>query len=127
VNNFDYTAVDTLDEWIYYIKNSNLPQGFWAKGLNGVAAQLIKETMSKQEQQDYAMFLDKLTVTQESLEATLMDAMEKGIITGIPQGEYLKARAAASKMIAKGYNDEEIADITGLTLEQIAVIRKEIN
>ena len=34
VNDFDNHAVDTLDEWIYVLKNSEVPDGFSARGLD---------------------------------------------------------------------------------------------
>lgn len=56
---------------------------------------------------------------------------QKGIAIGeekgIPKGEFLKAHSAACKMILKGYDNAEIADITGLTFDQIEAIRKELN
>lgn len=52
---------------------------------------------------------------------------EKGITKGITQGEFLKAKAIASKMIVKGYDNTEIMDISGLTLDQVEAIRKEMN
>jgi len=33
VNNFNNIATDTLDEWVYFLKNSELQEGFKAKGL----------------------------------------------------------------------------------------------
>ena len=33
VNNFDDNAKDTLDEWIYFLKNSEIKQEFSAKGI----------------------------------------------------------------------------------------------
>lgn len=119
VNNFDDVATDTLDEWIYYLKNSNLPQTFRAKGLSGVEVQLKRDNMSKQEQQDYELFLEKLTVTQESLEATRMDAMEKG--------DNRRARSAAAKLVLRGFINADIADITGLSMDEIEEIRRGLN
>lgn len=102
-----------------YLKNSNLPQTFRAKGLSGVEVQLIRDNMSKQEQQDYELFLEKLTVTQESLEATRMDAMEKG--------DNRRARSAAAKLVLRGFINEDIADITGLSMDEIGEIRRGLN
>ena len=75
--------------------------------------------MSKQEQQDYELFLEKLTVTQESLEATRMDAMEKG--------DNRRARSAAAKLVLRGFINEDIADITGLSMDEIGEIRRGLN
>ena len=34
VNQFDDLAKDTLDQWIYYLKNDKIKKEFTAKGLN---------------------------------------------------------------------------------------------
>ncbi len=82
-------------------------------------SQLKKDIMSQQEQQDYALFLEKLTVTKESLEATRLDAMEKGI--------NLNARSSTAKLIVRGFSNEDIADITGLSMDEIKEIRRGLN
>jgi hypothetical protein len=52
------------------------------------------------------------------------DGMEKGIEKGIKKGEKrgekIKAVEIATRLKAKGFDDENIAEVTGLTLEEIA-------
>lgn len=48
VNNFDDVASSTLDEWIYYLENNELPAQYKAKGLQQVAEQLKFDDMSPQ-------------------------------------------------------------------------------
>ena len=45
----------------------------------------------------------------------------------IREGEHEQAKFSAGKLLIRGLSNEDIADITGLEIEEIAAIRKEIN
>ena len=47
---------------------------------------------------------------------------EAGIQQGIQQGAYQKALETAKKLLARGYELEDIADLSGLTLSQVQEI-----
>lgn len=47
VNNFDDVAKDTLDEWIYFLKNSKVEENFKAKGMEEVRENSDKKTFRK--------------------------------------------------------------------------------
>ncbi|GHV68397.1 hypothetical protein FACS1894199_15570 [Bacteroidia bacterium] len=49
VNRFNDFAKDTLDEWIYYLKNDAVEDGFRAKGLKQVREQLDYDKLSLEE------------------------------------------------------------------------------
>ncbi|WPX08791.1 RpnC/YadD family protein [Anaerocellum danielii] len=56
-------------------------------------------------------------------EELIFEGLQQGIQQGLQQGFEQGKIETAEKMILKGYNDEEIADITGLSLEKIQEIR----
>jgi hypothetical protein len=60
VNNFDDVAKNTLDEWIYFLKNEKLPQNHSAKGLTKAAEVLDIMRMSEEERRDYDRYLEDL-------------------------------------------------------------------
>lgn len=115
VNNFDDVAKDTLDEWMYYLKNNALPEQFRAKGLDLVAAQLKVDTMTAQEKIDYEAHIKDRTISRSMLETAKLE------------GQLLNGKSSAQKLIIRGFDNEEIADITGLTLGVIEAIRQEMN
>lgn len=59
---------------------------------------------------------------QEGIEKGIQKGIEEGIQKGIQEG----MREIAKKMIAKGNSNEEIVELTNLTIEEIQVFRQEI-
>jgi hypothetical protein len=53
VNDFDDVARDSLDEWIYYLKNDDVPEEFTAPGLSLVREKLVYDRLSPEEKRDY--------------------------------------------------------------------------
>jgi hypothetical protein len=53
INLFNDTAKDTLDEWIYFLKNNSLRDEFTAKGLDRVRDLLEYDRLSPEEQAEY--------------------------------------------------------------------------
>ena len=52
-------------------------------------------------------------------EQRLQAGLQQGLEQGIEQGAYEKALETAQKLIARGYEPEDIADVTGLPLSQV--------
>ncbi len=61
VNKFDDIAKDSLDEWVYFLKNSEIKKEFSAKGLKEANEVLQVGNMSKEEKQDYQRFVEVLS------------------------------------------------------------------
>jgi predicted transposase/invertase (TIGR01784 family) len=53
VKNFNNVAKDSLDEWVYYLKNNSIPDSFSAPGLKEAREQLQYDNLSEQEKLDY--------------------------------------------------------------------------
>ncbi|MDX2305351.1 MAG: Rpn family recombination-promoting nuclease/putative transposase [Microscillaceae bacterium] len=113
VNNFDDTAKDPLDEWIYFLKNSEVIDGFKAKGLDKAKEKLRYESLTEQEKKMYDRFQENRRI-EISVEYTAkIEAKQEKAIENAKNG------------ILKGYDSQTIADITGLTIEQIEQLRNE--
>ena len=54
-------ARDTLDEWIYFLKNSEIKQDFTAKGIREADEVLRRANMSDQERRDFQRFVEVLS------------------------------------------------------------------
>ena len=61
VDNFDNNATDTLDEWIYFLKNSEIKSEFTAKGLQQADEVLRVANMPDEERRDYVRFGEVLS------------------------------------------------------------------
>ncbi len=57
------------------------------------------------------------------METTLLEGMEKGIQKGVEKAK----EEVIQKAIQKGLDDETIAELTGFSQKEIAIIRKKIN
>ena len=60
-----------------------------------------------------------LDIFKEGLE----EGIEKGIEKGIVQGEKQKVLEIAEKLLKKGFSVEEVADDTGLGVEEVKAIQ----
>jgi len=73
VNNFNDVAKDSLDEWIYYLKNDEVLKGAKAKGLREVEDHLRVQGLSDNERQDYYRHMENNRLAVSLLETAKMD------------------------------------------------------
>ena len=120
-----------LEMWLYYLKHlpdlTSIPATFrdipvFVKAFEAAAT----ATMTEAEQLAYFASVDDRTVTRLSLEYDIKNATAKGKAEGLAEGEAKgEAKAlydTARKMKAKGYPAEAIAEMTGLSAEEIGSI-----
>lgn len=115
VNNFNNSAKDTLDEWIYFLKNSEIKDGFKAKGLKEAEKVLDVMRLPKDEQYSYNRHLDSL-----HHKASEMLSLKEEAEYQVRQEEKLEL---AKKAIQNGANNQFISAITDLTDEKIEELR----
>lgn len=112
VNNFNDIAKDTLDEWIYFLKNEEIKGDFKAKGLEKAKQELDILKLSDEERRAYERYQDDLHYQASMLESSYT--------IGVKKGEDKKALQIAMNLIKKGVLDaQEIAEITELPVEEI--------
>lgn len=123
INNFNDFAKDTLDEWIYYLKNNTLPSGYKAKGLNLVSETLKYDNMDIKSKLDYDAHQKELAITYGVIETAKYDGRIEGREEGREEGrkegrqEAMFELAKALKM--KGVTLDIISATTGLTLAEV--------
>lgn len=115
VNKFNDIAKDTLDEWVYFLKNSEVKDEFKAKGLAEAKEVLDIMRLDKEQQYGYNRYLDYLHYKASEILSLRLVAEDK-----VRQDRSVEI---AKNAIIKGAEDTFIADITGLTLGQIEEIR----
>jgi predicted transposase/invertase (TIGR01784 family) len=119
VNQFNDVAKDTLDEWIYFLKNNEVKDEFRAKGLLEAKEVLDIMRLNKEQQYGYNRYLDYLHVKASEALSLQIEAEEK-----VRQNEKFEI---AKKLLKSPLSDEDISNYTGLTIEQIEQIRKKNN
>jgi predicted transposase/invertase (TIGR01784 family) len=115
VNKFNDIAKDTLDEWVYLLKNSEVKDEFKAKGLAEAKEVLDIMRLDKEQQYGYNRYLDYLHYKASEILSLRLEAEDK-----VRQDRNVEI---AKNLMIKGFEDTFIADITGLTLGQIEEIR----
>jgi predicted transposase/invertase (TIGR01784 family) len=114
VNSFNNNAKNSIDEWIYFFKNSEIKDEFKAKGLAEAREKLKTVNMDKQALSDYKHYLDKL-----SSDASIAQTLHFEI-------EYKKTIEIAKKCIRKGMLNSDIIEITELTNNEIDNLRNDL-
>jgi len=109
VNNFNNVAKDTLDEWVYFLKNSEVKDSFKAKGLDKAKEKLRYENLTDEEKKMYDRFQENRRI-ENSVSYTAKQE---------------KAVEIAKKLLLSPLSKEDIANYTGLTTEQIEALRNE--
>ena len=139
VNQFDNISRNTLDEWINFLKNEEVKEGSTAKGLKEASEKLNKLKLSKEERQEYDLYIeswrDNESKVQSSYLAGELKGKSEGVTVGIEIGEANKAAFAAEKVkeeklatarkcLQRGMAIADIAELTGLMQEEIMAIDK---
>jgi predicted transposase/invertase (TIGR01784 family) len=119
VNKFDDIAKDTLDEWVYFLKNSEVKDEFKAKGLAEAKEVLDIMRLDKEQQYGYNRYLDYLHYKASEILSLRLVAEDK-----VRQDRNIEI---AKNLMIKGSDDTFITDITGLTLGQIEEIRADLS
>ena len=114
VNEFNDVARTPLEEWIDYLKNGYIRDDTTTPGLSEAREKLLYMMMDKKERRDYEHHLSALAVQDDVLTTARMEAMEEGRAEGVAE--------IARKMKAIGSDVSFIAQVTGLTAEEITAL-----
>ena len=115
VNQFDDVAKNTIDEWIYFFKNSEIPDNFSAKGLAEAREKLKTIKMSAKQMADYSRYLERLSSDASIAQTMIFDAV------------YKEKYELAIQMIIENEPDEKIFRYSKLPVSLIEKLRKELN
>ena len=115
IRNFDDVAKDTLDEWIYFLKNETIEDNFTAKGLQKAQETLDILKMKPAERQIYEQHQAELHREASLYESTYV----LGKIEGKEEGKEEERLIMAKKMKQAGMDAVLIAQMTGLSVEEI--------
>ncbi|SJM93837.1 conserved hypothetical protein [Crenothrix polyspora] len=119
INRFNDIAKDTLDEWIYFLKNEEIKENFTAKGLKEAEEKLSLMKLPEDEQKAYEHYKDDLRYQASMFESSFGDGYHEGEAVGIEKGIEQTTKAIALKLIQQGATIEIIAAVTGLSANAI--------
>jgi predicted transposase/invertase (TIGR01784 family) len=124
VSKFGNRIKDKLDEWIYFLKNSEVKDSFSAKGLKEAGEKLDEMKLSEKERKEYNAYLKKLRDIASEQHTKMADAQdlilaeEKGIEIGATNKEI----DAVIGFYEIGVSTENIAKALKITIDKVLKI-----
>lgn len=130
VNQFNDFAKDTLDEWIYFLKNDDIVENVKAKGLKEAKEKLNIMKLSKEEKIDYEKYVEEQRYQASMYESHYgiglikgkKEGRKEGREEGREEGENIKAIEIAKNLLDI-LDDEMIAKKTGLDIDEVKKLR----
>ena len=123
INRFNNIAKDTLDEWIYFLKNEEIKENFTAKGLKEAEEKLSIMKLPEDEQRAYEHYKDDLHYQASMFESSFGDGYHEGEAAGIEKGIEMgmekTTKTIALKLIQQGVAIENIVAVTGLSVTAV--------
>ena len=131
VNEYDKISESPLDEWITYLKTGKVRDDTRTPGLQEVKKKLQYLSMSPKERRAYDAHIDAIMVQNDVLDTArdegLVEGLKigraEGLAEGREQGRMVGLRSVARRLISLGMSDREIAEMTGLTEDEIRTLR----
>ena len=125
VNKFDDFAKDSLDEWIYFLKNNEIKDEFKAKGLREAKEKLRVDNLPDPEKKSYEKYLDSKRIEQNVYKTALAEGRsfaeqelkEAEARTEEERRQKEQAQAAEKKMLSITV---QVLHESGMDAEQIA-------
>ena len=118
VNQFNDVAKDTLDEWVYFLKNSEVKDEFKAKGLKEAGEVLDIMRLGEKDQYGYNRYMDSLSLKASEI-FTLQTEAEFKV-------EERKTIEIAKNGINEGFDNSTISKMTKMSIERIEELRAEM-
>jgi predicted transposase/invertase (TIGR01784 family) len=116
VMGFNDAAKDTLDEWIYYLKNNRIKDEHTAKGLDKARKILAYDNLSDEEKQEY----DRI----EHLERIKLSEIRSALIQGRSEGEEERIRLQAEKEAIQAEKDTIQAKLKEKEIKEAALLAR---
>jgi len=111
VNQFNDIAKNTLDEWIYFLKNEEIKDSFKAKGLLEAKEKLDYMKLSEPERREYQRYLENKMYQESMADSSFRSGQIDGEINGL--------KKIAKNLKAMGMTTDVIQKATGLSINEI--------
>jgi len=105
VNGFNDVAKDTLDEWIYYLKNNKIKDEFTAQGLDKARVILAFDRLTEEEKTQYLREIDAKLMR----DAEIRTALNKGRNEGKAERDQLESERDQLEADLKAEKEGNIA------------------
>lgn len=92
VNDFDKVATAPLDEWISFLKTSEIPDTATANGLPEARKLWRKDQLNPEEKKDYDRHLEALRYQRSVIKTGIIEGRMEGLAEGLVEGKLEVAR-----------------------------------
>jgi hypothetical protein len=124
------TPIEPIDEWVYFLKNSEIKDEFKAKGMNRAKTVLEVERMSEADRQAYKRHIENRRIEMGVLETAFVKGEEKGLKEGLQQGlqkglekgARQKSIEVAQKLLNANVALLFVVETSGLSLEEVNLL-----
>ncbi len=132
VNDFNRWSRVPLEQWIYFLNTGEIPDDADAPGLDEARQKLKLDHMTREELRAYYRHLDNVVILRDNITTArgegklegraegIAEGRAKGIAEGRAEGRTEALTETARKLKAMGLPAEQIAEGTGLSIEEIA-------
>ena len=118
VGKFGNRVKDKLDEWIYFLKNSEVKDTFSAKGLKEAGEKLDEMNLSEKEKKEYNAYLKRLRDIASEQHTKIADAQDL-INKGREEGRELSKIEVVIEMYKDGVPIKTIAKYLKISEERV--------
>ncbi len=119
VNAFDDNIKTAMDEWMEFLKNSEIKSDTTVPGLVEAKEVMKFDRMTKEEQDTYIRHLDAVANEKEAILTAEIRGKIEGRAEGRAEGKAEGIKETAKRMKSKGFDIQTIADLTQLPLDEI--------
>jgi predicted transposase/invertase (TIGR01784 family) len=124
VKNFNDVAKNTLDEWIYFLKNEKIKDNFKAKGLKKAKKSLDVLKMTDKERKEYEAYLTDLSYQASMVSSTYGVGKMEGRKEGRQEGIKKAKIEDAMSMLLDGLTVEKVSRYTGLPVDEVKQLQQ---
>jgi len=102
VKGFNDVAKNTLDEWVYYLKNNKIRDDFTAQGLDRARQMLAFDKLTESEKKQYWRNVEERRIRDSEVSTAFLDGEIKGEAKGVAELARLKAELKEKEMKEAG-------------------------
>lgn len=122
-NDFDRLAISPLEQWMHFLRHSELPQGATAPGLKEAAEELRIARLTKEERRAYERYIDNMHslegVVESAWSSGHYEGRAEGLAEGRAEGLAEKALEIAANMVKAGFSLDKVSEFSGIPLEEL--------
>jgi hypothetical protein len=113
------TPIEPIDEWFYFLKNSEIKDEFKAKGMKRAKTVLEVERMSLEDRKAYQRHVENRRIEAAVTETAFVKGEQKGLQKGLEVGARQARIEMAQKLLKANAELLFVKEMSGLSMEEV--------